>query len=1149
VRFFLVCLLAALFFGCQGHSGPQGPTDVRALEPVPLAWETLPDVPRDGAATTDAPPLALTASDGTGLRLAALHARASIEGPLAFTELTLQFVNPTPRRVEGTFSITLPPTAIVNRFAMRQEAGWQEGEVVELQAARAAYETFLHQRVDPALLENQAGNRFQARVFPIQPGEYKSIIVSYVEEVSRADAPYRLYLRGLPTLDKLDVELLAPMQSRAVAVHKAQFAPDRDFVYALPRASDRVESDEAFRHEGLAILRVTPLAAAAPPEPIAGLTILVDTSASRAPGFAEEVARVGQVVSEIRRTSRSEVPLRVACFDQDVEEIFSGPASRFGETELTRIAGREPLGATDLAGALRWAATHPEHRLLLVTDGTATMGETGQAEISALAARLEEVGVERIDALAVGSARDESLLSAIVTSSRKRRGVVAEATDPAERIVQMLTGGVRSHVKLAVPGSTFSFPTEVPAVQRGDQLLVYAEVPPDRPLAIEVDGVRRSLPSKAAPSALLETAFARARIQRLAREWHARAVADEQGDALRRQIVELSTRHRVLSEFTGMLVLETEDDYARFGIDRHALRDVLVVGPRGVEPMRRRDAVFGQPEDRGSGEIPEGDRDSDDVLDPNDKCPDVPEDRDGIDDNDGCPEDDADHDGVPDNVDVCPKVPGTFNPDQKFNGCPQDLMGGGGGQLVVLTHVRFQASSATILPESIPMLTEVAQILRDNPLIRKMRIEGHTDNQGNAGANLALSRERANAVRAWLVSHGVDDKRLEAEGFGGTRPIYDNGTESGRYGNRRVDFKIIPVNDHGAVVTLGPKAVPPPTKAVPPRAPAPPLPPPWSRKRMHADASAPALEGPLADVMSAVEGNRLGDAIQRARELRRTDPGASLAVLALGHALEAEGDAQAAARAYGSLLDLWPGQPEAQRSAGERWEHLAERGGGAGVRALAIDAYRKAASERPDHPSVHHLLAYALLRAGDPAKAFDAMEAGARLTYAPRFLEAGRVLREDAAVIGAVWAHAAPERRDEIAARVSGLGVVMPAGPSLRFVLLWENDIADVDLVVEDGKGQTASATTARTLHSGGEFYADVQEGYGPECFAIAGPQARRAYPYKLAAHVHSRGSAGFVTGVVEVIDHDGAGGLSFDERPFLMMNGGSTVDLGVVTR
>ena len=143
-------------------------------------------------------PVSLTAGDGTGLEIRVLSASAVIEDPLAFTEIRFVFRNPAPRDIEGRFEITLPPDATISRFAMRQSWGFQEGEVVELQAARQAYEDFLHRKSDPALLEKAAGNRFQARVFPIPAMGEKEIVFSYSQELTRSRDPYRLYLRGLP---------------------------------------------------------------------------------------------------------------------------------------------------------------------------------------------------------------------------------------------------------------------------------------------------------------------------------------------------------------------------------------------------------------------------------------------------------------------------------------------------------------------------------------------------------------------------------------------------------------------------------------------------------------------------------------------------------------------------------------------------------------------------------------------------------------------------------------------------------------------------------------------------------------------------------------------------------------------------------------
>src|SRR6188508_186251 len=141
--------LAVLLFavGCSGGSSQVVPPHVpgppgSALKVVAMRWEDQPALPDDPSAGPGGAPVSLTAGDGTGLAITKLSATAVIEDPLAFTELHIVFQNPAPRAIEGRFQITLPPNATISRFAMRQVNGWQEGEVVELQAAREAYEDF-----------------------------------------------------------------------------------------------------------------------------------------------------------------------------------------------------------------------------------------------------------------------------------------------------------------------------------------------------------------------------------------------------------------------------------------------------------------------------------------------------------------------------------------------------------------------------------------------------------------------------------------------------------------------------------------------------------------------------------------------------------------------------------------------------------------------------------------------------------------------------------------------------------------------------------------------------------------------------------------------------------------------------------------------
>jgi OmpA-OmpF porin, OOP family len=185
------------------------------------------------------------------------------------------------------------------------------------------------------------------------------------------------------------------------------------------------------------------------------------------------------------------------------------------------------------------------------------------------------------------------------------------------------------------------------------------------------------------------------------------------------------------------------------------------------------------------------DRDNDGIPDEFDKCPDTPEDKDGIDDNDGCPEDDYDQDGIPDVTDACPREPGTTSPDPKTNGCPTFIKRvEGSTEIQILKQIQFDTGKATIKATSFSILDEIVKLMRANPDIGHLSIEGHTDDRGAVDMNNRLSQSRAESVMKYLSDHGIADDRLEAHGFGPSRPIAPNETEAGRQKNRRVEFHI-----------------------------------------------------------------------------------------------------------------------------------------------------------------------------------------------------------------------------------------------------------------------------------------------------------------------------------------------------------------------
>lgn len=252
----------------------------------------------------------------------------------------------------------------------------------------------------------------------------------------------------------------------------------------------------------------------------------------------------------------------------------------------------------------------------------------------------------------------------------------------------------------------------------------------------------------------------------------------------------------------------------------------------GDQVLDASDGAPNDPEDPDQFEdqdgIPDPDNDGDGKPDGDDRCPNEAEDVDQVADDDGCPEADADGDTVLDPQDRCPMTPGLANhsnPD--CLGCPALACTDASGTIRILERVEFETDSDVLLPRSEPVLQAVQEILSTNTMIRKVRVEGHTDDRGNDQHNQELSQRRAQSVVRWLTEHGIDASRLEAQGLGETRPLVPNQGARNRQTNRRVEFHITdpapPAEESPPAAGAGapiPAAAPTPAAA-----PAPPAPP------------------------------------------------------------------------------------------------------------------------------------------------------------------------------------------------------------------------------------------------------------------------------------------------------------------------------------
>jgi Vault protein inter-alpha-trypsin domain len=1144
-------------------------------------------------------PISLTAADGTGLKLISLRARAVVEGPLAFTELHLAFRNPKPKTIEGRFAITLPDGAAISRFAMRLPQGWQEAEVVERQRARKVYESFLHRKQDPALLEKKAGNAFRARIFPIPPRGIKEIRVSYSQQLDRAGEPYRLHLKGLPKMRHLGVEVLlgsgpalsaggsaarasmgATLVSRQVArLVKRDFAPRQDFTVA-PTAN----GPQGLRHGNLVLVRVRPQVTTRQAA-MGSLLLLVDTSASRAAGFSGQVERLGAVVRALSGRFGAGLPIHVACYDQTVASIYDGPAGRFGSSHLQQILARRALGASDLAAALRWASgTRGFSRALLISDGVVTAGKRAGAALRGAVAGLSRAGIERLDVLLVGGIRDPALMRRLVGGTLRRQGVVLEEERPNQELAQRLGQRALSGVEVQIPGARWIWPTVLDGVQAGHEALIYADLPRpprDGKLQVKLSGPMNQTHTVAlAPTArpLLQRQWVGARIARLE---HRRDTLGDGSPAaaekVRQKIVALSTTHRVVSDHTAMLVLETEWDYRRFQLTRKALANILIVGTTGVELLQRKAGVYQRARNAGLLGTLRRQRGADlaSIFGRDSSLGGLIGDQIG----------DSYGVGGLGIVGTGRGGGGTGEGTIGLGTLGTIGKGGGGGSGAGFgrgagspgrRHRGDEGKLGSRKPGSrIEQPARRSAGLRaprgPSPRQRRTGLTGRRASLprvalGQATVRGALGREiirriirrHINEVRycyqrelqvvPQLRGQVVVDFTIAATG-----QVVQSRVGSTTLGNRPVEqciaravrrWRFPRPATRGIVVVRYPFTLEPDQGQARVR-----LARSWGKPSPSPSAPVRPRKRTLTEVdrFNAVRTHlakrRTEAALLAALRWRTRHPGSVLALVALGEGLAQSGQPALAARAYGSIIDLYPSRADMRRFAGARLESLDRAG-----RSLAADTYSVALEQRPDHVTGYRMLAYAQLQGGQPELAFATLAAGLARSYpSGRFASYRVVLREDQQLVAAAWLRraGAGERR-AILARLRRAKIAPAKGPSLHFVLSWETDANDVDLHVHDSKGGHAFYRQPG-LPSGGRLLRDVTSGYGPEKFAIHAKP--RGFPYQLKVHYYAKGPMGYGMGAVQVIRHDGDGAVRIESRPFVATQDGQYVDLGAVQR
>ncbi len=491
-------------------------------------------------------------------------------GDLAMTEVEHVFYNPAHERREGTFRFPVPDRAMLTGLALEIEGKLVEGEIVERDKAREAYEKVVDAMLDPALLEWEEGNWFKLRVFPIEPEAEKRVVIRYVSPLSHGAEGWEYdYALAMAQAGESIGELTVKVDG-VVVEHATKVARGIDL--AVPVAAERVpQVMREERKDGVyTAVRVAPAwaelgggaKAAAGPRRV---VVLYDSSRS--------ALEAGVLARQLLHDALAELAPgdSFVVLAADVEIAASAPAlspvTRAAvDAALAFVGGIEPDGASDLGAGLRAAlALHPTD-VIYIGDGIPTWGELRATELAGLA---DAPGVGRIHAALVGKGASSELWGELAGRSGGRALIVRTPLDARRFALATGAGGVARRLQAArveAPAGATLFPAGATTLFPGDEITVVMRTPAGTPAPAALHLVGRVGDAAVSQDVAIAPAVT---VAHVAQRWGAAQIGVlEASGAPREDIVKLSQDVGVLSKYTSLLVLENDEAYAQFQIER-----------------------------------------------------------------------------------------------------------------------------------------------------------------------------------------------------------------------------------------------------------------------------------------------------------------------------------------------------------------------------------------------------------------------------------------------------------------------------------------------------------------------------------------------------------------------------------------------------
>lgn len=498
------------------------------------------------------------------LALSSVSVDVKTAGDLAITEVTHIFHNASADRREGTFRFPVPDGAMLTGLAMEIDGKMMEGEVVEREKARAVYEKIVDEMLDPALLEWEEGNWFKLRVFPLEANADKKVVIRYVTPLAKAGSTYE-YAYSISAPDRGAIGKVTVTMNGQVAMTQRDVAKGIDLVIPVPGAQVPPVMLEK-RADGIyAAVRFAPklmptTGQAAGPKKLA---IVFDTSRSSLEGRAQALELLETTLKELAPEDKFVViasDVEIAASSQD----YVAPSPESIKAAIDFIKGIEPDGASDLGRAFAALTERAPSDIIYVGDGIPTWGEQRPDELGAMADKLKAP----IDAALIGKGASTSLWSELSGRTGGRAMIVKSQLDERRFVLAATHADAPklTDARIEAPKGAIAFPRTAATLFAGDEIVAVMKLPLDQqmPPSVKLTGTLGG--AAFSDSVSLTPAVA---TDRVAQRWARQQLAlMEATDAPKDDIVKLSTEMGVLSKYTSLLVLENDEAYKRFQIER-----------------------------------------------------------------------------------------------------------------------------------------------------------------------------------------------------------------------------------------------------------------------------------------------------------------------------------------------------------------------------------------------------------------------------------------------------------------------------------------------------------------------------------------------------------------------------------------------------